>query len=56
MTPACLKFNIVYMRYSFFSFGFSRQGFSIALEPAQELALVNQADLELTEVCLPLPP
>ena len=38
-------------------FGFQRQGFSVALEPVLELlALVNQADLELTEICLPLPP
>ena len=35
---------------------FSRQGFSVALEPALELALVDQAGLELTEIHLPLPP
>ena len=39
-----------------FGFGFSRQGFSVALEPVLELALVDQAGLELTELCLPLPP
>ena len=33
-----------------------RQGFSVALEPVLELALVDQAGLELTEICLPLPP
>ena len=33
-----------------------RQGFSVALEPVLELALVDQADLELTEIRLPLPP
>ena len=37
-------------------FGFSRQGFSVALEPVLELALVDQASFELTEICLPLPP
>ncbi|KAM7339825.1 hypothetical protein ACRRTK_000440 [Alexandromys fortis] len=40
----------------FFFFGFSRQGFSVVLEPVLELALVDQAGLELTEICLPLPP
>ena len=35
---------------------FSRQGFSVALELALELALVDQAGLELTEIPLPLPP
>ena len=33
-----------------------RQGFSVALEPVLELALVGQAGLKLTEICLPLPP
>ena len=37
-------------------FFFLRQGFSVALEPVLELALVDQADLELTEIHLPLPP
>ncbi|ERE86443.1 dol-P-Man:Man(7)GlcNAc(2)-PP-Dol alpha-1,6-mannosyltransferase isoform 1 [Cricetulus griseus] len=32
------------------------QGFSVALEAVLELALVDQAGLELTEICLPLPP
>ena len=37
----------------FWCFGFSRQGFSAALEPVLELALGDQADLELTEItCL----
>ena len=33
-----------------------KQGFSVALEPVLELALVDQAGLEHTEICLPLPP
>ena len=37
-------------------FGFSRQGFSVALEPVLELALEDQVGLELTEIYLPLPP
>ncbi|KAH0513922.1 Glycerophosphocholine phosphodiesterase GPCPD1 [Microtus ochrogaster] len=37
-------------------FFFSRQGFSVALEPVLELALVDQAGLELPEIRLPLPP
>ena len=39
-----------------FVFFFSRQGFSVALEPVLELALVDQAGLELTKIHLPLPP
>ena len=31
-------------------------GFSVALEPFLELAFVDQVDLELTEIHLPLPP
>ena len=34
----------------------STQGFFVALEPVLELALVNQAGLELTKIPLPLPP
>ena len=34
----------------------SRQSFSVALEPVLELALVDQAGLELTEIYLSLPP
>ena len=34
---------------------FSRQGFSVALGPVLELALVDQAGLELTEIHLALP-
>ena len=41
--------------YIFFN-GFSGQRFSVALEPVLELVLVDQADLELTEICLPLSP
>ena len=37
-------------------FGLSRQGFSVALEPVLELALVDQAGLDLTEIHLLLPP
>ena len=37
-------------------FCFSRQGFSVALEPVLELGLVDQAGLELTEIRLLLPP
>ena len=37
-------------------FWFSRQGFSVVLEPVLELALVDQTGLELTEIRLPLPP
>ena len=33
-----------------------RQGFSVALEPVLELALEDQVGLELTEICLSLPP
>ena len=40
---------------SFFFF-FLVQGFSVPLEPVLELALVVQAGLEHTEICLPLPP
>ena len=45
-----------YYFFNFFIFYFSRQGFSVALEPVLELALVDQAGLELTEIRLPLPP
>ena len=40
------------MNTLFFFFGFSRQGFSVALEPVLELAFVEQAGLELTETHL----
>ena len=33
-----------------------RQGFSVALEPVLELALVDQVGLELTEIYLPCLP
>ena len=36
--------------------GSLRQDFSVALVPVLELALVDQAVLELIEICLPLPP
>ena len=35
---------------------FLRQSFSVALEPALKLALVDQDGLELIEILLPLPP
>ena len=45
------------MKYLYFLFCFvSRQGFSVALETVLDLALVDQASLELTEIHLPLPP
>ena len=40
----------------FVLFCFSRQGFSVILEPVLELALIDQGGLKLTEICLPLPP
>ena len=42
--------------FCLFGFGFSRQGLSVVLEPVLELALVDQAGLELTEIRLPLSP
>ena len=41
---------------SFLCFGLLRQGFPVSLEAVLELALMDQAGLELTEICLPLPP
>ena len=38
----------------YISFGFSTQGFSGALEPVLELALVEQARLKLRDILLPL--
>ena len=35
---------------------FLSQGFFVALEPLLKLTLIDQADLELTEIHLPLPP
>ena len=40
----------------FILFCFSSQGFPVSLEPVLELALVDQADFEFTEIRLPLPP
>ncbi|KAH0520371.1 E3 ubiquitin-protein ligase RNF216 [Microtus ochrogaster] len=37
-------------------YAITRKGFSVALEPFLELALVDQGGLELTGICLPLPP
>ena len=55
--PVLLSLTVVpkTLRF-FFLFGFSRQGFSVALLPVLELALVDQAGHELTEIPLPLPP
>ena len=41
---------------SFFAFVFLKQGFSVDLEAVLELALVDQAGLELTEIHLLMPP
>ena len=65
-TPAeapwlCQEFPIVFFVYLFVCLfgrlvGFSRQGFSIVSQSVLELALLDQAGLKLTEICLPLPP
>ena len=39
----------------FFLFLFLKQGFSVALEPVLELALIDQAGFKLKEIRLPLP-
>ena len=39
-------------QFGFFVFSFFETGFSVALEPVLELALVEQAGLELVEICL----
>ena len=39
-----------------FLFGFLRHGFSVTLECVLKLVLVDQADLEFTEIHLSLPP
>ena len=60
----CLLINKTYLhhrgRNSSNSFLFvcvySRQGFSVPLEPILELALVDQAGFKLTEICLTLSP
>ena len=46
----------VYMQILSYIYSFLRQGFSVSSEPVLELALVDQAVLELTEISLPLPP
>ena len=43
------------MGFTFLFVWFLRQGFSTALESVLELALVDQAGLELTSACLCLP-
>ena len=42
--------------FNFFLFWFFETGFSVALEAVLELALIDQAGLQLTEICLLLPP
>ena len=45
---------IIFCCFFGFGSGFLRQGFSVDLEPVLELALVDQAGFELTEIHLPL--
>ena len=54
----CMELRALYTRTKhiiYLFLNFSRQGFSVALEPVLELALVDQVGLELTEICLLLP-
>ena len=51
-----IKFFVFGLVWFGFGFGFSKQGFPVALEYVLELVLVDQAGLELTEIQLPLPP
>ena len=53
-----LVFKVMFRIFCFVCFYvlFSRQGFSVALEPVLELAFVDQAGLEPTEIHLFLPP
>jgi hypothetical protein len=46
--------QVTYDRFIYFVF--SRQGFSCVALAVLELNSVDQAGLELTEICLPLPP
>ena len=41
--------------FLFVWFGFLRQGLCVALDPVLELALIDQAVLEFTDIHLPLP-
>ena len=47
-----LMCDLSFSNISFFFFVFLRQGFSVVLEPVLELTLIDQAGLELTEICL----
>ena len=59
-TALLLQWNAMakatFMFVRLFSFGFSRQSFSVALEPVPGTCFVDQSVLELTETCLTLPP
>ena len=46
---------LIFFHSFFLIFGFPRHGFSLALEPVLELAVVDLADVEVTEICLCLP-
>ena len=45
--------NSFFPFFSFFLGG--RQGFTVAIKPILELALIDQVGLKLTGICLPLP-
>ena len=52
-----MAFELQYLLFFFLSFFFFETGFLRSfLVPVLELALVDQAGLELTEICLSLPP
>ncbi|KAM7328241.1 hypothetical protein ACRRTK_012333 [Alexandromys fortis] len=53
--PKLTQGKILGILFCFVCF-FSKQGFSVALEPVLELNFVDQAGLKLTEIRLPLPP
>lgn len=46
------KVRLIWKPILFFVLDFTRQGFSIALDPVLEFTLVDQASTELTELCL----
>ena len=53
-----MKIDVIFNLFLFIClfFDFLNKGFSLALEPVLELALVSQAGLEFIEICPPLPP
>ena len=55
MTSSLSSFPLI-VRLGFYWFFKTEFLLRAALEPVLELALVDQACLELTEICLPLPP